>query len=176
MNRHASHDYALFSTPEYLTGYSRKILLDLTKAARMYNGRLLHVFRPGEEERCSACTNAVTGEVLSSSCPVCRGTGVRAGWTSVGRFWSYVDFGPTYSLATENGNSENPGGVKEQFIVLGAPLLRDQDLLVPVELRRVFKIYDVEPHIIALRGEVLAQMAQASPLSSGCQEYSVITW
>ena len=32
-------DYTLFSTPDYLTGYARKILRDLVKVARMYNGR-----------------------------------------------------------------------------------------------------------------------------------------
>ena len=39
-------DYTSFSTPDYLTGYARKILRDLVKVARMYNGRLLKLYRP----------------------------------------------------------------------------------------------------------------------------------
>lgn len=168
--------YNKFSTKKYLTGHASKILRDLTKAARMYNGRLVHIFKPGEGGRCTNCTNAITGEIVMTNCPVCFGTGKAGSWINVGEFWSYVDFGPTYNVTSELGNAENPSGIKDQFIILGAPILQDQYLVITHETRKVYKIYDVEPHIVAMQGTVIAQMAQCSPLAAGSQEYRLITW
>lgn len=172
----AERGYASFRTPVYLRGYSRKILLDLIKVARLYSGREVRLFRPGREGRCPRCTNALTGEILDSRCPVCHGTGKTGSWDRLGDFWSMVDFGPTYRLSGESGNSENPGGVKDQFIILGAPLLHDQDMVGVLETREIFKIYDAEPHIVALRGEVIAQIAACSRLSAGSVECQALTW
>lgn len=172
----AEQSYAAFHTPVYLRGYSRKILHDLIKVARLYAGRRLRLFRPGEGSRCSRCTNTLTGEVLDSRCPECGGTGRVGSWAPLGDFWSFIDFGPTWRLGTESGNADNPGGVKDQFIVLGAPLLRDQDLLAVLETREVFKIWDAEPHIVALRGDVVAQIAACSRLGRGNAEYRLVDW
>lgn len=136
----------------------------------------MRVFEPSDGGRCPTCTNAVTGERLITDCPDCRGSGRRHSWKRVGDFWTYVDFSPTYRMATPNGNVENPGGAKDTIIVLGAPLLRDQTLLIFIESREVYKIYDVEPHIVAMRGEVIAQAAEASRLTPGGPEYALIDW
>ena len=171
-----NHDYTQFTTPTYLRGYSKKILKDLTKAARMYNGKLLRVFQEMAGERCPECTNSITGEVLSSNCKRCNGTGKVNCWNALGSYWSYVDLGPNYRMSMETGNTENPGGVKEQFIILGAPLLKDQDFVVVVETREIFKLFNVEPFIIAMRGDVIAQTASCSSLAAGSPQYGVIDW
>lgn len=168
--------YAAFHTPVYVRGYSRKILHDLTKVARLYAGREIRLFRPGGGERCARCTNAITGEVLDSRCPECNGTGRVASWARLGDFWSLVDFGPTFRLAADSGNASNPGGVKDQFVVLGAPLLRDQDLLAVLQTREIFKIWDAEPHIVALAGDVISQIAACSRLDAGSAEYRLADW
>ena len=168
--------YELFSNKKYLTGYSRKILRDLELMARMYNGHQVRVFVVDRSERCPKCTNLITGEKLLSSCPVCHGTGYKNNWKSVGDYWSYMDFGPDYNMATQYGNTESPNGTKESLIVLGAPVLTDQAIIIFKESREVYKLYDVEPHIVAMRGDVIAQIAQCTRLTPGAEEYRLITW
>lgn len=168
--------YHLFSTPKALTGYSGKILADLVKIARLYNGREARLFRVVKGHRCGVCTNLATGERLLTNCTVCRGTGYVEAWEYVGNFWTLIDFGPRYEMAARGGNTENPNGVKEQIIILGAPLMKDQALVIFEESREVYKLYDVEPHIVAMRGDVIAQIAGCSRLTPGCEEYKLITW
>lgn len=168
--------YNLFTNKKYLEGYSGKILGDLCLVASLYNGHMATLFSVDKSERCSKCTNLATGEKLLSQCPVCHGTGYVNNWKSIGNFWVLVDFGPMYHMDTPNGNTENPGGNKESIIVLGAPLLGDQDLIAFRESKEIYKIYDVEPHIVAMRGDVIAQIARASRLTPGVEEYKLITW
>ena len=171
-----NHDYENFRTPVYLRGHAGKILKDLSRWARLYNGRLIRLFFPSQGERCLTCTNLITGERMLSSCPECHGTGFKKGWTFVGKFWCFVDFGPTYAISSENGNVENPGGIKDAVTVLGAPPIHDQSLLIFEETRQVYKVYNVEPHKVALLGSVITQICQGSYLSYGQSEYSLIDW
>lgn len=168
--------YQHFTTPNALTGYSGKILKDLTKVARLYNGREVKLYRLVKGERCSRCTNLATGERLLTNCPDCKGTGYVEAWEYVNDFWTLIDFGPRYEMATRGGNTENPNGIKEQIIIFGAPLIKDQSLIIFIESREVYKLYDVEPHIIAMRGDVIAQIASCSRLTPGCEEYKLIDW
>ena len=168
-------DYTSFSTPDYLTGYARKILRDLVKVARMYNGRLLKLYRPAGEKRCPNCTDSITGEILLGNCRICRGTGKALAWEPAGDFWSLVDFGQKFRMASDNGAMENPG-VREQVTILGAPLMKDQHLVIFVETKEVYKIYDSEPHIVAMRGEVISQIASVSRISPGFPEHGLIDW
>lgn len=168
--------YQDFTNQRYLEGYSRKILRDLTLLAKLYSGREVRIFALDRSKRCEVCTNIVTGEKLLSSCPSCHGTGYVDAWKLLGDFQAYVDFGPIFNVATPFGNTENPNGKKENIIVLGAPILNDQTLIIFKETREVYKIYDVLPQLIAMRGDVLAQIAQASRLSPGALEYKLIDW
>lgn len=168
--------YNLFTNKKYLEGYSQKILGDLCLVTSLYNGHLVTIFKVDKQTRCPRCTNLATGEKLLSQCPDCHGTGYANSWVSPGDFWAQVDFGPMYHMDTPNGNTENPGGNKQAIIVFGAPLLNDQDLIAFRESREIYKIYDVEPHIVAMRGDVIAQIAQATRLTPGLPEYKLITW
>ena len=168
--------YQGFSNKNYLKGYAGKILKDMTLVARMYNGHEVMVFTVDRTERCPKCVNLATGEKLSSNCPVCKGTGFANRWSKLGSFWALVDFGPAFDMATPYGNTENPNGNKESVIVLGAPLLPDQSLIIFRENKEIYKIYDVKPHIVAMRGDVIAQIARASRLTPGSQEYGLIDW
>lgn len=168
--------YGGFGTKRYLEGYAAKILGDLTLMAELYNGHKIRIFIVDMSGRCENCTNLATGEKLISNCPVCHGTGYKNSWKSIGDFWCLVDFGATFDIATPYGNTENPNGNKETAIVLGAPLLPDQSLIIFMENKEVYKIYDVKPHIVAMRGDVIAQMARCSRITPGSPEYKLIDW
>ena len=168
--------YRLFSNKNYLKGYSNKILYDLKLVASMYNGHEVKVYVVDKSERCPKCTNLVTGEKLISNCPVCHGTGYKNNWKCIGDYWSYMDFGPDYKMATQYGNTESPNGTKESLILLGAPILIDQAIVIFIESKEVYKVYDVEPHMVAMRGDVIAQIAQCSRLTPGAEEYKLINW
>ena len=170
------HDYSLFSTPNYLRGYAHKIERDLIKIGRMYNAKRVRVFALTGTERCERCTNVLTGEVLDSHCPECNGTGRKKSWSFVGRFWAYVDFGPEMRIALETGLTHNPGNDKENFVIIGAPILHDQDFFVVEETRQVFKVFDIEPKHIAMGGTIIAQSVQASSIEDGSPEYRVVDW
>lgn len=169
-------NYGHHTNYNYLKGYSKKILKDLIKTARMYNGQHASIYKVAGGERCTKCTNLVTGERLLTNCPVCHGTGFLKNWEYLGDFWTLVDFGPGYRIATPLGNTENPNGTKEQIIILGAPILEDQALIIFEETQEVFKIYDVEPHIVAMRGDVIAQIASAAAVTYGSEEYKLTKW
>jgi hypothetical protein len=172
----AAVGYGLFSNKKYLSGHAGKILKDLILMARLYNGHEVRIFGVATAERCPKCTNIATGERLVTNCPVCHGTGYKDSWTCIGDFWTYMDFGPTYRMATPYGNTENPNGTKTGIVILGAPLLKDQTVVIFKESREVYKIYDVEPHIVAMRGDVIAQVANATRVTPGSEEYGLITW
>lgn len=169
-------NYGHHTNYHYLKGYSQKILKDLIKIARMYNGQHASIYKIAGGERCTKCTNSVTGERLLTNCPVCHGTGFLKNWEYLGDFWTLVDFGPGYRFATPLGNTENPNGTKEQIVILGAPILEDQALIIFEETQEVFKIYDVEPHIVAMRGDVIAQIASAVAVTYGSEEYKLTKW
>ncbi len=168
--------YQKFTNKNYLKHYSAKILKDLARVARMYNGHEVRIYAVDKSERCPVCTNVATGERLVTNCKVCHGTGYKDNWKCLGDFWTYTDFGPTYHMASPYGNTENPNGTKTGIVILGAPLLYDQTVIIFIESKEVFKIYDVEPHIVAMRGDVIAQIAQSTRVSPGSEEYKLIDW
>lgn len=168
--------YQGFSQKRYLEGHAHKILYDLTRTARLYNGHHTRFFVVDNRERCPKCTNQATGERLLTKCSLCHGTGYVKNWKKIGDFWVLMDFGPAYQIATPYGNTENPSGTKTQMMVLGAPILPDQTIAVFKETKEAWKLYDTLPHLIAMRGEVLIQIAQVTRLTPGSEEYKVIDW
>lgn len=168
--------YTAFTNKKYLEGHAAKILDDLILMAELYNGHQILLCAVDKSRRCPKCTNLATGEKLSSNCPVCHGTGYAENWTKVGHFWCYVDFGPVYHMDTPLGNTENPGGTKQRLVILGAPIINDQSLAIFVESREIYKVYDIEPHIVAMRGDVIAQIAEMTRLTPGAPEYKLIDW
>lgn len=169
-------DYRGFTQKRYLEGYAHKILRDLVRVARMYNGHLARYFTIDKETRCPKCTNTATGERMVTSCPSCGGTGYEKSWKKVGDFWTLMDFGPAYEMTTPYGNTENPNGVKTPLTVLGAPLLGDQTVAIFIETKEAWKLYDVLPHIVAMRGDVISQIAQVTRLTPGSPEYKLVDW
>lgn len=168
--------YQKVKNKTYLKGYAQKILKDLIRVARMYSGLEVKLYAVSKTERCPVCTNNATGERLITNCKVCHGTGRKDGWEYLGDFWTYTDFGPAYHMESQIGNTENPNGTKAPIIILGAPILEDQALIIFKEPKEVYKIYDIEPHIVAMRGDVIAQIAQTTRLTPGSEEYKLIDW
>ena len=171
-----THQFTRFPTHPHIVGYAEKIKKDLIRSAALYNGKQIVLYQVTGTERCPKCTNTVTGEVLVSNCKECHGTGKVDAWSKTGEFWAYVDFDPDQNVTSEIGNTVNPGTDRETFIIIGAPLIHDQDFLVVKEKREVHKIYNVEPSIIAMGGIVVAQAATTSLIEDGSPEYSVIDW
>ena len=168
--------YKKFTNYKYLHGYSQKIIRDLAKVARMYNGREIKLYKEAGGDRCPVCTNLATGERILSNCKVCGGTGYTNKWAYVGNFYAYVDFGPVYAVGTPMGNTENPNGTRENIVIVGAPLVKDQGLVIFVESKEVYKVYDAEPHLVAMRGDVVTQIAGSTRLTPGAPEYKLIDW
>ena len=171
-----THEFERFPTQKYLTGYASKITRDLETWARLYNGKKIVLFTLEGTHRCPKCTNVITGETLSSSCKECGGTGIVNAWKKRGEFWAYVDFGPNYEMEGPYGNTKNPGGVTETFIIIGAPPIHDQDFFVTYDTKEVFKVFNAEPRIIAMGGTVVAQAAQASNTEDDSPLYREIDW
>ena len=170
------HDYIHFPTHPHLIGYAEKIKADLINLASLYNGKEVVLYKLTGTERCPKCTNSITGEILVSNCQECHGTGKVDAWTRVGEFWAYIDFGPEYSMPQLLGNTKNPGADRETFVIIGAPMIKDQDFIVVKETREVHKIYNVEPALIAMGGTLVAQAATTSKIEDGSPEYRVIDW
>ena len=168
-------DYTNFRTPIYLRGHAKKIIHDLKKVARLYNGRLVRIYTGGGTTPCETCVDSITGSIVLKDCPTCNGTGTTPR-TYVGEFWTLVDFAPKYRVPTEFGNTENPGNLKDTFTVLDAPLLKDQWLIVTVDTKEVYEINDVMPQIVAMQGTVVTQLASCARMPVGSVEHKVVTW
>jgi DnaJ-class molecular chaperone len=173
---HDSPDFDLINTPHYLTGYAAKIKADIKRVVDLYNGVAVKVFTLDESgTRCPDCVDTFTGQVMYSNCATCGGTGFVLGYTYICETKAMVQFSPKIKTDTEMGSSEGSGR-RDTFILVDVPLLEDQDLVVTVDTRRVYKIVDSEPHIVAVGGEIIYQMASCAPLSKGAPEYGVVSW
>jgi len=184
-------DYSDFRTAPYATGPARKILHDLEKLARLYNGKKVKIFRVLSGERCEVCTDSISGAVVVLNCYECNGTGVTTGYTlysreepslihghtdTVDEFWAHIDVIPVFNVTSQLGNADTQGGAKTPIMLIGMPLLQDGDLVVTVNTKDVYKIVNIEPQIIAVQGTVIAQQAQCNLISRGSPEYKVIEW
>lgn len=173
---HDSPNFDALSTAYHLTGYAEKMRADIRRIVNLYNGVRIRVFSLDESgQKCPDCVDAFTGQVMYSNCTTCGGTGYVVGYSYVCDTNAMVQFSPKIKTETEMGSAEG-NGRRDTFILVDVPLLEDQDLLVTVDTRRVYKIVDREPDIVAVGGEIIYQMAACSPLSKGSPEYKVITW
>ena len=168
-------EYSNFSTKEYLTGHAGKITHDLNKIARLYNGRRLRVYTHGNDEKCTYCVDNITGSIVLSNCPICKGTG-SVSRELLGEYWGFVDFGPWVKAPTEFGNTINQGGQRDTFTLICQTRLQDQYLIVPVETKEVFKVINTEPLLVAMQGTIVTQVVHCSKMAYGSPEYSVVDW
>jgi hypothetical protein len=170
-------EFTQYTTPRQLVGSARKIRRDLEKWFRLYVGKeakLFQIDRSGA--RCSTCTDTITGAVILSRCPECSGTGFTAKYTDSGIFYVMPYFSAEVRSTGELGNSETIQGGRDQVVIVGAPLLKDKDLLAFIETKRVYKVVDARPLIVALGGEVITQMAPLAALTPGATEYRIVDW
>jgi hypothetical protein len=164
-------------THPYLRRYATKMRNDLIRRLRLYDGRTFRLFRSDATGgRCTTCTDAFTGQILLSNCPECMGTGNASAFSSLGDFQVWTDIDARVRESGEMGNFEAPRGGTDTFVVVGAPILKDDDLLILKDTREVYKIDDVEPKVMALGGEVILQMAPVFYVTPGSKEYELINW
>lgn len=156
--------------------YARKIRSDLERVSRIYDGIQIRLFKLRDDsERCTECTNLLTGECMISNCPTCGGTGYALAYTQEGDFWTRIDFTPRVIRPSEQGNTDNPG-IQDQMVVIGAPILKARDIMITIISKEVFKILDREPQVVASGGEVISQIAFVSRITPGGSEYKLIDW
>lgn len=168
--------YPDFRAASYVSGHANKIIRDLEKITRMYNGKQVRIFVPGVITRCTDCTDGITGAIMVSNCPTCNGTGKLGGYVHLADCWAMIDVIPKFNVTSGFGNADSSGGTKTPIVLINTPLLKDQSLIVTLLTKDVYKIVDVEPHIVAMQGTVITQMAQCNLISQGSEEYSVIDW
>ena len=172
-----NNDLDQFGTFDYLEGYGQKIRMDLIRVAECYNGRKIRVYRPKDTPRCPYCTNQITGEKALTNCPYCKGTGHIGGWDRLCECYAYGDIGAKYHVATSEGISEAGGSNRDQFIIVGAPvLLTDEDFFVFKGNKDCYKIYDMEPFMVGMRGTIVAQVVSASGLTPIATEFLEADW
>lgn len=172
-----NNDLDQFGTFDYLRGYATKIQMDLIRVGRAYNARRIRVYRVKDTMRCPYCTNQVTGEKMLSGCPYCKGTGHVGGWDRLCECYAYGDIGNKWHVATTEGTSEAAGDNRDHFIVVGSPyLLADEDWFVFKGNKDCYKVYDMEPFVVTMRGTVVAQVVSASGLTPIAQEFLEADW
>lgn len=164
-------------THSYLTGHANKIASDLEKMFRLYTGtyvRLYNLDRSGE--RCPDCTDEFTSTVLDTNCPTCRGTGFSLNYSSLGDFWAWVTLPPYLNTTDELGNTDNQGAKKTAFVLVKAPLLKDDAIIITIDTKDVYRIVDDQVEITAVNGIVIMQTVPASKVTPGDRLYELINW
>jgi len=172
---HDPPNHNVIYTRTHLKGYASKMVYDLKKVATLYNGLKVRIFTIDETSAiCTNCTDSFTGQILMGDCPICKGTGHLSSYTAIGDFYVVAQLSPRSKSSSEMGDME----VSQQnvFELIDVPLLEDQALLAVIDTKRVYKIIDMEPSIVAVGGAVITQMVTCSALPRGSQEYTVITW
>ena len=170
------YEYSDFRTPKYLDGHAAKIIHDLKKVCRLYRGRKVHVFRETEGERCPDCTNVITGEQVYKDCERCGGTGQLKGYQKISETWSYLEVAPEHLVGTQVGTTDNPGGVRNQLVFVGEPILKVNDLVITEDTKKVFKLVEIAPQMVAMAGTVVTQAGQVSRITPGQVEYDLLAW
>ena len=170
-------DHTDYRTPSYIKGSARKILYDLVRVAKLYDGKPVRIFKTGtsQDERCPVCTDKFTGASLIKNCRTCLGSGFTKQYSNVGDYWVRVDFSPKLNVTSELGNYDRQGH-RDAFYVLGAPILKDQDLLITHDTKEVYKVVDVEGQIVAMQGIIISQVVNCLLVSTGSIEYELIDW
>ena len=168
-------DHTHFPTHSHLTGYAGKILRDLTHIAKLYDGKLMDLYRPGKigDEYCPICTDTITGGRVYTNCETCSGTGYTLKYSLVGSFWCRVDFSPKLKSVSELGTYDRLGH-RDTFMILGAPVVKDRWILHHPEINEIYKVLDLEGQIVAMQGVVISQVLNCLLLSPGSVEYKAI--
>lgn len=166
--------YREYKTPKYLKGYANKIIKDLTKHLRLYSGKCAVLYqRDKNGVRCSYCTDKDTGARLVTDCPQCDGSGYVVGYEKIGEFSIMLEYTPENNIPTPLGNQEIK---KDQLVLVGAPEVKDQDLLIMKDTKDVYKIVNVDAYNVALNGIVISQLVTTSRIPVGEKEYDLIDW
>ena len=170
-------EYDAYKAQPYLLGYAKKIKENLLRSFKLYNGKCLSLYKVDKTgERCPECTDLFTGAKVLSNCEMCGGTGYLTKYTKIGKYWGLMNFNQKVVSTSELGNQEHIATQKDTLVIIDPPLLHDQDLVVFEQIKNIYKIYDLEPQICGLAGEVISQTVQITQLSAGSREYETIVF
>ena len=161
-----------FATPVHLHRFANKILLDMEKRARVYQGKAMRMLRPDGEERCTLCTNEITGAIVLHDCPVCIGTGKLNAYKELGEYLIFLDVVARELIPSEMGNIA--GGKGDYFVLVGAPEVKYDDLFIMSGSNDVYRAQEQEPAYVAMQGHVVAQIITPKRLSPGAIEYRLV--
>ncbi|MCD8550144.1 MAG: hypothetical protein LRY74_07580, partial [Shewanella xiamenensis] len=122
--------YTKHPTPYYHNRFAVKMRHDLEKYFRLCAGKQFTLLRRVKDGgRCTTCTDVITGQILLDNCPECGGSGYSLGYSVIGKYWSIPEIGPEERITGEFGNTESSGAARDTFVIVGAPLLRETDLV-----------------------------------------------
>lgn len=169
-------DYNELRKRRYLGGYVDKIRYDLARLLSIYTGIRALIYTLNNGTRCTNCTDALTGEKLLSSCPVCMGTGYIDQYTKLVETWIGINVGPAQNVALETGATQNSGTKRDVISIVNVPQLHDRDIVILKDTKLVYKIEDIEPDIVGLAGNIILQNVQATLLEPGHIAYKLIYW
>jgi len=171
-----TENYTDYRTAEYISGHASKIIHDLEKATRLYNGKISKIFRRSDSGPCPDCVDTLTGAIMVNDCPTCGGTGRVAGYTELCEKWVRIDIPPEINTSTEFGNADSSGGANTPITVIAAPILEDQDVIITINGKEVFKVVDMEPQLVGMQGVIITQLVNCYRISHGSPEHKLITW
>ena len=143
---------------------------------RLYTGTYVTVYNLNRSgNRCPICTEEFTGAVLQTNCTTCNGTGFETNYVPVGNYWAWVTITPYLNTTDELGNTDNQNSRKLNFYVVDAPIIKDSALIYTVDTQYLYEIVDEQPEIVAINGEIIMQIIQASRVTPGSSIYNVTT-
>jgi hypothetical protein len=86
-----------------------------------------------------------------------------------------VTITPYLNTTDELGNTDNQNSRKLNFYVVDAPIIKDSALIYTVDTQYLYEIVDEQPEIVAINGEIIMQIIQASRVTPGSSIYNVTT-
>lgn len=122
-----------------------------------------------EQFRCSKCTERETQAVLSSSCPICFGTGYAPPYVSKGASYGLLQRNQSTTSTSPFGNTRE---VRDTMFISGDVFeLGLGDIIVIPPMGEAYEIVDNTPEIAAIQGTIVSQLAAVSRLPLGDSIY-----
>lgn len=167
-------DYTDLNTPSYLQKYASKIRYDLEKYQRLYTGKKGVLYtKDRTKQRCTECTDLITGASVLSDCPVCAGTGYIDAFVSQGDVYARIDYAPHSYIMNETGNAE----VCESTIYLSTNIIIDErDLLAVYGTMDIFQLIGQSTQVAALKGSPVMQVWSGSLITKDSSLYDLLNW
>lgn len=168
-----NNPYTHYKTHPYIYKYAEAIRRDLSTYFELLVGKPISIWRINKEgNRCTVCTDPVTGAVLRTNCPQCGGVGYTPPYIHVIDTSAILQYNPKQTNANYTGNTEV---ATDQLVIIGDNIIDDRDIVYMYDTGDIYLVDTQQPDITALMGEVITQIAVVSRLPVGDNRYPLIT-